>query len=151
MIIDDLLKEMPTDFEILSSEENKFELKPVSTDETMDSRSKIVTEKFGKKSNSLRTLIKNYRINELKFETKQQTGIDENENKKHGYLVWVYKVDQKDNDLTIYYFIKSAYSPKYSYVSYAQIYRPYNQDKSILMDDMLTWPVIIRDNICSDS
>lgn len=157
MNIEDLIVEDLVDFQILDSSEGRVEFGPTpeatldpSDANYVDPKSRIVVEKYGDKSSRLYDILQAYRKEKLDSETTQSVAVDESDDEDHGYLVGAFKVDKEDLDTTIYYYIKSAYTPEYSYVTYAMIYKEYNPERSIPTDDMLTWPVIIRDSVCSD-
>ena len=156
MIIDDLLTEEVVDFITSETSDCKFVLAPDREDKNAKKYnseilegSEIIVEKYGNRNEGLDLIINNYKKDILKLTNANHVSVDENDDEEHGYLIHALKSNIGEKE-TIYHFVKAAYSPEYSYVAYAKIHKKFNPQNNIPMDDILTWPVVIRDNICSD-
>ena len=156
MIIEDLLVEIPSEYILGDTTDEKFELikkeDEISSSDpkSLERRDKIVVEAYGSKKDGCYENMKTYRNDHLKIETDQSAMVIDNDDPDHGFLIALYKVDDEDTDSSIYYCIKTGMTPQYSYAARVEIYRQYNPSKGFDSIEVMMWSSILKDNITND-
>ena len=156
MKIQEILQKVPPQFKLETVRDDYIELIP-STDigEKMgdfsgkiDPRDKIVIEKFGTLRMSHFGAMRKFRKEYLNIpDGGPSMGIAGDEDKKNGFLTYLYRIDNKEISHRKIYFIKTGIAENYRYFARVEINKLMSNGSGITNSDLLTWSMFLNENI----
>lgn len=147
-----LIEKILYDFIVQEQLDNKFVLVPDREDEDekkynedMLEGTDIIVEVFGEKKDDLDELVKKHVKDNIVSKPVGTVCVDAGSNNGEAYELYAFKMNI-DEKFSVYHFVKSGNTKEISYIAYAKIIKKYSSGITVPISELLTWPIVIRDN-----
>ena len=159
MLIDELLLKKPYQFVVAESREDYFELTPKPNIEVeqnddlspISPKDKITAEIFSTRDENNFDAMRKYRRDHLKIpDGSKSVGIDEDEDGDFPFCIYVYRVDDLEQNERKLYFLKTGVTEKYRYAAMILIHKEITEQSGLTMSDLVSWPMVLKEHITGD-